>query len=79
MPKQNPIFIIGMGVTITTLLDSTRPKHFNTKILKFHSLSLILQDSKQVMPHKFFLILWWKASYVFTHLEDALQCSAMAG
>jgi len=78
MPRQNPIFIIGMGVMITTLLDSTRPKHFNTKILKFHSLLLILQDSKQGMPHKSLLILWWKTSYVFAHLEDTLQCLAMA-
>jgi hypothetical protein len=34
MLRSNPNFAIGLGVTITTLLNSTRPKHFNTKILQ---------------------------------------------
>jgi len=34
MPRLNSNFDIGMGVTITTLLDSTIPKHSNTKILQ---------------------------------------------
>jgi hypothetical protein len=28
MPRPNPKFTIGLGVTITNLLDSTRPKYF---------------------------------------------------
>ncbi len=31
--KSNPNFSIGLGVTITTLLGSIRPRHLNTKIL----------------------------------------------
>jgi hypothetical protein len=34
MPRPNLNFVVGLGVTITTLLDSTRPKHYNTKILQ---------------------------------------------
>jgi hypothetical protein len=34
MLRSNPNFAIGLGVTITTLLNSTRLKHFNTKILR---------------------------------------------
>ncbi len=34
MPRPNPNFVVGMGVTIITLLDSTRPKHSMTKILQ---------------------------------------------
>jgi hypothetical protein len=34
MLRSNPNFVIGLGVTIITLLNSTRPKHFNTKILQ---------------------------------------------
>jgi hypothetical protein len=33
MPRPNLNFVIGLGVMITKLVDSTRPKHFNTKIL----------------------------------------------
>jgi hypothetical protein len=35
MPRPNPNFAIGMGVKITNLLDSIRPKHSNTNILKW--------------------------------------------
>jgi len=35
MPRPNLNFTIGMGVTIINLLDSIRPKHYNTKILKW--------------------------------------------
>jgi len=35
MPRSNLNFSIGIGVMITNLLDSTRPKHSNTKILKW--------------------------------------------
>ncbi len=34
MPRPNPIFVIGLGVTIITLLNSIRLKHFNMKILQ---------------------------------------------
>ncbi len=35
MPRPNPNFVIGLCVMIIKLLDSTRPKHFNTKILNW--------------------------------------------
>jgi hypothetical protein len=35
MPKPNPNFVIGLGVMITNLLDSTRLKQSNTKILEW--------------------------------------------
>jgi hypothetical protein len=34
MPKPNPNFTIGLGVTITILLGLTQPRHPNTKILQ---------------------------------------------
>jgi hypothetical protein len=34
MPKPNPNFAIGLGVTIIILLGLTRPRHPNTKILQ---------------------------------------------
>jgi hypothetical protein len=34
MLRLNPNFAIGLGVKITTLLNSIGPKHFNTKILR---------------------------------------------
>jgi hypothetical protein len=34
MPKPNSNFAIGLGVKINNLLDSTIPKHSNTKILQ---------------------------------------------
>jgi hypothetical protein len=40
MPRLNPNFVIGMGVTITILLDSIGPKRFNTKILQVSLLVL---------------------------------------
>jgi hypothetical protein len=60
---------------ITTLLYSTEPKHSNTKIL--HVSFLVFSFSR--MPHKSFLILWWKVNYVFTHLEDTLGRLWMVG
>jgi hypothetical protein len=35
MARPNPNFIIGMGVTITNQLDSTKLKQYNTKILEW--------------------------------------------
>jgi hypothetical protein len=35
MPRPHPNFSIGLGVMIINLLDSIKPKHFNTKILKW--------------------------------------------
>jgi hypothetical protein len=38
MLRLNPNFVIGLGVKITTLLNSIGPKHFNTKaslVLRF--------------------------------------------
>jgi hypothetical protein len=46
MPRPNPNFAIGMGVTITTLLDSTRLKHSNTKILQVALLILSFARSR---------------------------------
>jgi hypothetical protein len=40
MPRPNSNFVIGLVVTIITLLDSTIPKHFNTKILQVSLLVL---------------------------------------
>jgi hypothetical protein len=41
MPRPNPNFNIGMGVTITNLLDLTKPKHFKTKILKWNLFAIV--------------------------------------
>jgi hypothetical protein len=35
MLRPNLNFAIGLDVMSTNLLDSTRPKHFNTKILEW--------------------------------------------
>lgn len=43
MPRLDPNFAIGMGVMIIILLDSIRPKHFNTRILQ---VSLVLSFTR---------------------------------
>jgi hypothetical protein len=58
---------------ITTILDSTKPKCSNTKILR------VTCYQKRGMPHKNFLIFWWKVIYVFIRLEDTLRCLWMVG
>jgi hypothetical protein len=40
MPRLDLNFAIGMGVMIIILLDSIRPKHFNTRILQVSLLVL---------------------------------------
>jgi hypothetical protein len=64
---------------ITAQLHSIRPKYSNNKIYKIHSLFLVLQDLETRKPTQKFPILWWKASNVFIHLENALQQSWIAG
>jgi hypothetical protein len=46
MPRPNPNFVIGMGVIITMLLDSTLLKHFNTKIFQVSLLVISFARSK---------------------------------
>jgi hypothetical protein len=44
MPEPNPNFTIGLGAMISILLDSTRPKHSNTKTL--HASFLVLSFAR---------------------------------
>jgi hypothetical protein len=46
MLRSNLNFAIGLGVIIITLLDSTRPKHSNTKILQTSFLVISFARSK---------------------------------
>jgi hypothetical protein len=63
---------------ITIQLDSTRFKYSNTKILQNSLIFLSFARFGSRKATQKFPILWWKANYVFIHLEDALQHSWMA-
>jgi hypothetical protein len=55
MPRPNFNFAIGLGVMIITLLDSTRPKHSNTKILQASLVILSFERSEtRKATQKFF-------------------------
>jgi hypothetical protein len=45
MTRPNPNFVVGLCVMITKLLDSTSPKHSNTKILDWDLFAQLLIGS----------------------------------
>jgi len=78
MPRLNPNFVIGLGVRIIIQLDSKGQKHSNTKTLQASLLILSFARFGTKKATQKFLILWWKANYVFTRLEDTLRRLWMA-